>query len=205
MFRVTKLWRFSTLASVLAVILCAGSLEAQGPQKNDQRKKNYSKHSWSKGEKHPGGHSGNWLRRYHQLPPEEQERALSNDAEFKTLPADEQEKLRQRLREFNSYPEKKKQRILRRMELFEHLSPEQQAQARALWDRVRELPEDRRRIVRRTARNLRQFDAAERERVLASEPYQNSFNDIERALIRDLAAFDLEAAAAEHRSEGKQP
>ena len=197
-----KIWRFGALTGVLAAMLCAGGLQAQ-----ERRQGSDSKPSWSQGGKHQGrgSHAGTWLRRYHQMPAEEQERALNNDAEFKSLPADKQEKLRQRLREFNSYPEKKKQRILRRMELFEHLTPEQQAQARALWDRVRELPDNRRRIVRRTARNLRQFDAAERERVLASEPYQKGFSEQERALIKDLAAFDLEAAASAHRSEEQKP
>jgi Protein of unknown function (DUF3106) len=200
-FALIKIWRLGAVTLALTVMLCSGSLEAQ-----EQRQEG-SKPSWSQGGKGHGGgaHAGAWLRRYHQMPADEQERALNNDSEFKNLPADKQEKLRQRLREFNSYPEKKKQRILRRMELFEHLSPEQQAHARALWDRVRELPDGRRRIVRRTARNLRQFDVAERERVLATAPYQNSFSEQERALIRDLAAFDLEAAANAHRAEEQKP
>jgi len=200
MFALIKIWPLGAVTLALAATFCVGDLEAQ-----EQRQEG-SKPSWSTGGKrHGGAHAGAWLRRYHQMPPEEQERALNNDAEFKNLPPDRQEQLRSRLREFNSYSEKKKQRILRRMELFEHLTPEQQAQARALWDRVRELPDDRRRIVRRTARNLRQFDPAERERVLASEAYQNSFSEQERVLIRDLAAFDLEAAANAHRAEEQKP
>jgi hypothetical protein len=200
LLKLNKIWRLGTLAGVLAAMLCFGSLQAQ-----EQRQEGFKSYSQQRPGKRHGSHAGAWLRRYHQMPAEEQERALNNDAEFKNLPADKQEKLRQRLREFNSYPDKKKQRILRRMELFEHLTPEQQAHARALWDRVRELPDDRRRVVRRTARNLRQFDMAERERVLATAPYQNSFSEHERALIRDLAAFDLEAAANAHRSESQKP
>jgi hypothetical protein len=188
------------LCLVLAAFFCAGSLAAQEQRKNDDSKQSLAKGGPGKRDWH-GPHAGTWLRRYSQVPAEEQERALGNDPDFKALPSAEQQKLRHRLQEFNSYPAEKKQRILRRMELFEHLSPEQQEQARALWDRLRQLPDERRRIVRRTAKNLRQFDVAERERVLATAPYQSSFNDQERALIRDLAGLDIEAAAAQHRSE----
>jgi hypothetical protein len=148
-----------------------------------------------------GPHAGAWLRRYQNLPPAEQERALNSDPQFRELPNDDQEKLRERLRQFNSFPPEKRQRILKRMEVFDHLSPEQQQHARDLFGRLRNVPEERRRVIKRTARNLRQFDAAERERLLNSDAYRNNFTDEERSLIRELAALDLDSAAAAHRSE----
>jgi len=43
------------------------------------------------------GDSGAWLRKYKDMPPEEQEKALANDPYFRHLPAAHQQKLRQQL------------------------------------------------------------------------------------------------------------
>src|SRR5215472_7206732 len=50
------------------------------------------------------GHAGDWLRRYKDMPPAEQERALQNDNEFRRLPPDRQQVLRDRLQRFSSLP-----------------------------------------------------------------------------------------------------
>src|SRR3954465_14838358 len=188
---------------VLAILLATASLvvaQQAPPPAGDNSKPPSSKH----GQRHnQEPHAGSWLRKLQKVPPAEQERALDNDPDFKALPADRQERLRQRLRDFNNLPAEKRQRILKRMEVFDHLSPEQQQKARNLFGRLREMPEGRRRVIKSTARNLRQFDPAERERVLNSEPYRGSFSDEERSLIRELAELDLPGATDEHRSEQK--
>jgi len=43
------------------------------------------------------GHVGNWLRRYKDLPPAQQRRALENDPQFRRLPTQQQARLLQRL------------------------------------------------------------------------------------------------------------
>src|SRR3954465_2809631 len=40
---------------------------------------------------------GDWLKKYKDLPPDQQKAALENDPNFKKLPPERQEKLRQRL------------------------------------------------------------------------------------------------------------
>ena len=52
----------------------------------------------------PPGHAGDWLRRYKDLPPAEQERALQNDPWFHRLPPERQQQLRQRLQNFSTLP-----------------------------------------------------------------------------------------------------
>src|ERR1700752_4516628 len=53
----------------------------------------------------PGpGHLGDWLRRYKNVPPWEQERALQSDPAFRRLPPDQQQLLRQRPQYFSSLP-----------------------------------------------------------------------------------------------------
>src|SRR5262249_40642476 len=41
-----------------------------------------------------GHHSGQWLRRYKDVPLEQQEKALSNDPQFRSLPQDRQQRFR---------------------------------------------------------------------------------------------------------------
>src|SRR5260221_14181557 len=55
----------------------------------------------------PGGigkRTGDWVRAHHNLPPEQQEKALANDPDFKRLPPDRQAELKDHLRKFNSLP-----------------------------------------------------------------------------------------------------
>ena len=51
---------------------------------------------------HPGNHAGQWLRRYKDLPPDQQQKALENDPQFRSLPVERQQLLRQRLQRFSS-------------------------------------------------------------------------------------------------------
>jgi len=46
------------------------------------------------------GHAGNWLRRYKDLPPAQQRRALENDPQFRRLPPQRQAELQRRLQRF---------------------------------------------------------------------------------------------------------
>ncbi len=138
-------------------------------------------------QRRPGRHGGDWLRKMHNLPPEEQERALQNDPEFQRLPAEAQARLRERLRKFNSLPPEQRERILNNWERVERLTPEQQAGLRRLHGRMREMPEARRRMMFRALRHLRDMPSDERQRVLASERFRNTFSDEERDLLRGMA------------------
>ncbi len=156
------------------------------------------------GDAAPRGQAGQWLRKYMNLPPVEQEKALASDPEFNQLPPERQQKLRQRLDRFNSLPPEEKERILHRMEAFENLTPEQQQRARELSQKWRELPEDRRRMVKRALRSLREMDAAERERVLNSDRFRSMFSDQERDLMRGLSELPL-PPGPEHNTPGGGP
>ena len=135
----------------------------------------------------PGRHGGDWLRKMHNLPPDEQERALQNDPEFQRLAPEIQARLRERLRKFNNLSPEQRERMLNRWERFEHLAPEQQQRARRLHNRMRELPEARRRMMYRALHHLRDMPADQRERVLSSERFRNNFSDEERDLLRGMA------------------
>ncbi len=135
----------------------------------------------------PGAHAGDWLRKYQNLPPDQQEQALAGDPEFQKLPAERQERLREVLRRFNSKTPEERQRMLERMETFEHLTPEQQQRAQQLFSRFRNLPEARRHMIKRALRNLREMDPQQRIRILSSDRFRSMFSAEEMDVLKGMS------------------
>jgi hypothetical protein len=139
----------------------------------------------------PGGHAGDWLRRYKGMSPGEQERALQNDPAFRRLSPEHQQLLRQRLHHFASLPPEQQQRMLNRMETWEHLTPGQKQQARALFGRMQQLPSDRRRMVTTAVRDLRAMPPGEREQIIDSNRFRSVFSPEERDIMRGATRLPL--------------
>ena len=136
--------------------------------------------------------AGDWLRRYQNLPPQDQEKLLSNDPQFQRLPADRQSNLRDHLRNFNSLPPEKKQQVLDRMQKFENLPPAEREQLKALHEKMHQIPESHREMVKTAARSMRDLSPQERDRLLNSDLYR-MFSDDERTLIKGLAEVQGQA------------
>jgi Protein of unknown function (DUF3106) len=153
---------------------------------------------------HPAqqGHAGDWLRRYKDLPPEEQERALQNDPAFRRLPPERQQLLKQRLQRFSDLPPQKQIQVLNRMETWEHLTPEQKQQALQIRSQMLQLPPDRQRMVRTAVRDLAAMPPAQREQIINSDRFKSTFSDQERDILR--GATHLPLAPAEG-AEGAEP
>ena len=148
------------------------------------------------------GHAGDWLRRYADLPPDEQEHALQNDPAFRRLSPDRQEKLRERLQHFSSLTPQQQLRVLNRMETWEHLTPQQKQEARQVFRELRELPPDRQRMVKTAVEDLRAMPVEQREQVINSDRFKGMFSDQERDLMRSAARLPL--APAQHEETGPQ-
>jgi Protein of unknown function (DUF3106) len=138
-----------------------------------------------------GPHRGDWLRKYGNLPPNEQEKQLKQEPAFQKLPPDKQNQLLDRLRNFNSQPPEKKQQILDRMETFEHMTSQQQANARNLFERYHNLPEDQRAKVSQAYRRLRGMPPDARNQAMNSEEFRNNFTDEQRELLRGMTDLNL--------------
>jgi hypothetical protein len=151
---------------------------------------------------HVRGHAGDWLRRYKDLPPAEQERALQNDPAFRSLSPERQQRLRQRLQHFSNLPPQQQLRMLNRMETWEHLTPEQKQQARQIFGQMRQLPPDRRRMVITAVHDLRAMPPEQRETVINSERFRGMFSNQERAMMRGATRLPL--APAEGGENGPQ-
>jgi hypothetical protein len=149
------------------------------------------------------GHRGDWLRRYKDLPPAEQERELQKDPAFLRLPPAKQKILRQRLQNFSSLSPQQQLRILNRQETWEHLTPEQKQQALQFHARMQQLPPDRRRLVHTAIDDLRAMPPAQREKVINSERFKGTFSDQEREMMRGATRLPL--APAEGGENETQP
>ena len=143
------------------------------------------------------GHAGDWLRRYADLPPDEQESALQSDPAFRRLPAERQQRLRERLQHFSTLSPQQQLRVLNRMETWEHLTPAQKQEARQLFGQFRELPPDRQRMVKTAIEDLRAMPPDQREQVINSDRFKGMYSDQERDLMRDAARLPLSPPEAE--------
>ena len=149
-------------------------------------------------------HAGDWLRRYKDLPPEQQRKALENDPQFRRLPPERQQQLRQRLQHFNSLPPLQQERILNRMETWEHLTPEQKEKARGLFQQLQQLPPERRQAVQGAIRELRSTPPEQREQLLNSERYESQFSPQERQLLRGTSQLPLAPPENPRENEGPE-
>jgi hypothetical protein len=137
------------------------------------------------------GHAGNWLRRYKDMTPAEQRRALENDAQFRKLPPQQQARLRNRLQHFSSLSPERQERVLNRMETWEHLTPDQKREARLLFQQFKQLPPERRQAVNRAIRDMRNLTPEQRDQLINSEPYSRAFSLQERVLLDGAAHLPL--------------
>jgi hypothetical protein len=137
------------------------------------------------------GHAGNWLRRYKDMPPAQQRRALENDSQFRRLPPQQQMRLQNRLQHFSNLPPQQQERVLNRMETWEHLTQNQKQHARQLFQQFRQLPPDRREAVSRAIRGMRHLTPEQRDQLINSQQYRNAFSPHERSLLGGVSHLPL--------------
>jgi hypothetical protein len=139
---------------------------------------------------HPGRKMGDWLREHQNLTPDQQEKLLESDPNFKKLPPERQAELRERLRKFNSLPPEQRERALNRMEFMSSLTPEQRQQIRQAQQTLQSLPQDRQVMVHKALRHLRQMTPEERQRVMNEDRFKSMFSEQERGIIGQLSAIN---------------
>jgi hypothetical protein len=139
------------------------------------------------------GHAGNWLRRYKDLPPAQQRRALENDPQFRRLSPQQQARLLDRLHHFSTLPPQQQERVLNRMETWEHLTQDQKQRARQVFEQFKQLPPARRQAVNRAIRDMRHLSPVQRDNLIDSDIFRNSFSPEERSLLHGAAHLPLAA------------
>jgi len=135
----------------------------------------------------PAHKMGDWLNAHKDLPPDQQEKLLENDPNFKKLPPERQAELKERLRKFNNLSPQQQQRVRQRMDWLASLKPEQRQQLREANQQLQTLPQDRQVMVHKALRHLRQMDPQQREQEMNSERFKSIFSDKERDILGKLA------------------
>jgi DNA-binding MarR family transcriptional regulator len=132
-----------------------------------------------------------WLRAHKDLPPDQQEKALENDPEFKKLPPQRQAELKEGLHKFISLTPQQRERALRQREIMASLTPEQRAQVRDAHQKLKGLPTERRVMVHKALRNLVKMSPQERQQVFESDKFKSTFSDQEQTILKNLAEINL--------------
>ena len=191
-----------TIASCLAALLLTPSFAQQRqtqPQRPDgqwhyfqkEGRPNPSHPNGARPPQNQPGHAGNWLRRYKDLPPSQQHRALENDPQFRKLPPQQQKRLQDRLQHFSSLPPQQQERVLNRMETWEHLTPNQKQQARQLYQQFKELTPDRRQAVNRAIGGMRGLTPPQRDQLINSDQFRYQFTPEERRILGGASRLPL--------------
>ncbi len=178
-------------------------LRPRRQQKHDQRQAQKEEKEAIRNERAAQNHAGDWLRRYKDLPPDQQRQALQNDPDFQKLPPQRQTQLLQRLQHFSSLPAQQQERILSRMETWEHLTGDQKQQAKALFQQIQQLPPPRRRMLSKAVRGMRDLTPQQREDLINSDQYKSMFSDHERELLSGAARLPL--APGDSGGQGETP
>lgn len=142
------------------------------------------------GAQHPGRKMGDWLREHQNLTPDQQEKLLENDPNFKKLSPERQAELKERLRKFNSLTPEQRERALNRMEFMANLTPQQREQIRQAQQTLQGLPPDRQIMVHKALRHLRQMSPEERQKVMNEDRFKSMFSEQERGILSQLAAIN---------------
>ena len=104
-----------------------------------------------------------WIERLQGMPPEEQEKFLSNNARFRSLPAERQAQIRQRLQTWNHLTPEQRQTLIQRERVLEQMTPEQRRYVRqTLLPQWQNLPPARRLAVLGKLRDLHGLSDSER-------------------------------------------
>lgn len=174
----------------------AAGLQASAPSAHAATEAPHAAHP-----RRPVHHAGDWLRKYKDLPPDQQQKALESDPQFRKLPPDRQVLLQQQLHRFSSLPPDKQKIILKRMETWEHLTEAQKKAAKTVFTKIRQLPPARRKLMAGAIRDLRKMDPQQREQALDSSEYHSKFSNQELDLLKGVLKLPL----APVRAENQQP
>ena len=118
------------LVLAASVPLSYSQARRQAPKKVENRRPEArpNRPAETQEERRSGQHAGAWLREHKNLSPDQQQRSLESDPQFRKLPPERQEQLRKRLQHFSTLPPQQQDRILNRMDAWEHLTLEQRQQ-----------------------------------------------------------------------------
>ncbi len=139
-----------------------------------------------------------WVDRVRDMPPEQQQQFLENNAQFRQLPPARQQQVRQNLEKWNQLSPEQKDAVRQREEFLENLPPEQREYVRTtLLPKWQALPQPRRQAINRHLAMLGQMSPATQQAALNDPRFMAGLSPDEQSMLRDLNSLRNPAAGSE--------
>jgi Protein of unknown function (DUF3106) len=128
-----------------------------------------------------------WVERVRDMPPEQQQQFLENNAQFKQLPPGRQQQILQNLDKWNHLTPEQKQEASDREHLLEQLTPEQREYVRGtLLPKWQALPQPRRQAINQHLAMLRNMSPGTQQAALNDPKFVQGLSPDEQSMLRDL-------------------
>lgn len=128
-----------------------------------------------------------WVERVRDMPPEQQQQFLENNAQFRQLPAARQQQILQNLDKWNHLTPEQKEQARSGEEAFERMSPEQRDYVRnTLLPKWQALPQPRRQAINQHLAMLRNMSPSTQEAALNDPKFTQGLSPDEQSMLRDL-------------------
>ncbi len=133
------------------------------------------------------GLPGKWIERLRDMPPEQQQQFLQNNAQFRALPPQRQQQILQNLNRWNRLSPEQKQEARDREAFLEQLTPEQRQYVRnVLLPKWQGLPQPRRQVINRHLAMLGQMSPATQQAALHDPRFMAGLSPDEQSMLREL-------------------
>jgi hypothetical protein len=128
-----------------------------------------------------------WVERVRDMPPEQQQQFLENNAQFRQLPPARQQQILQNLDKWNHLTPEQKQEAIDREHLLEQLTPEQREYVRGtLLPKWQAMPQPRRQAINQHLAMLRNMSPSTQEAALNDPKFTQGLSPDEQSMLRDL-------------------
>ncbi|MDE3181047.1 MAG: DUF3106 domain-containing protein [Acidobacteriota bacterium] len=184
-------WKTLALAVVLFCLIPSASLMAQRGRFAVRRPPRVARQNraWRRARiaRDTHQHSAGFFKRLRDLPPDQQDQVLRNDAQFHRLPPARQQQIRANLRRWNNLNPHQRQVLRQREEILQSLSPAQRRELRTVFPAYRKLPAPQQRQVMNAFRRLRDMPSGQRQRFLSSPGFAQRFSPQQQDVLRGLS------------------
>lgn len=128
-----------------------------------------------------------WIQRLRDLPPDEQQRFLQNNEQFKNLPPERQQQIRRNLARWNSLTPEQKQHAHEGELALERMTPQQRQYVRdTLLPEWQAMPQDRRLVIRQHLKMLSDMSPATQQAALKDPKFMEGLSPDEQSMLRNL-------------------
>jgi hypothetical protein len=204
--------RFLQLGSLIALLACVGHVGwAQDGERLREWRARQEAHREAAAEKRASGAGKGqpnerameglppkWVDRVRDMPPEQQQQFLENNAQFRQLPPARQEQIRQNLEKWNRLSPEEKDAVRGREQFLDNLPPEQREYVRGtLLPKWQALPQPRRQAINQRLAMLRNMSPSTQQAALNDPKFVQGLSPDEQSMLRDLNSLRNPPASAQ--------